>query len=115
MLTPMRGAIFLTALLIVGLATMAQGYDGDPLVIGASNRSGTETSSGGMTDWNVSRASDWGLRIHSDGGPTPLGLVAADGNDNPALSVYGQNIAIDASGRVLLRSGMEATGSGLPP
>ncbi len=96
---------FLAALLIIGLAGVAQGYNGDPLIIGGNNRSGVaEGTSDAFTTWNVSGASQYGLVMHSDGGPTPLRLIAADGNDNPALSIYAQNIAVDASGRILLRS-----------
>ena len=103
MLTSMRGAALLAALSVVGFATVAQGYNGDPLIIGTWNTSGLAEggTDNGATSWNVSAG---GLLIHSDGGPTPLKLIAADGNDNPALSIYAQNIALDARGRILLRS-----------
>ncbi|MEX1263976.1 MAG: hypothetical protein WEE66_08595 [Actinomycetota bacterium] len=109
MLTPMRGAAFLAALLVVGFATVAQGYNGDPLIIGTWNTSGLAEggTDNGATSWNVSAG---GLLIHSDGGPTPLELIAADGNDNPALKIYAQNIAISAQGRVILDGSVNVQG-----
>ena len=75
--------------------------NGDPLIIGTWNTSGLAEggTDNGATSWNVSAG---GLLIHSDGGPTPLELIAADGNDNPALKIYAQNIAIRAHGRIIL-------------
>ena len=108
MLTSMRGAALLAALLIIGFATMAQGFDGDPLIIGVGNQAGTATGDGSFTDWDVSHAEPYGIRIHSDGGGTPLKVLAWDYNLNPALVAEGNAIAIQPSGRIILggRSGV---------
>lgn len=101
---PIRATALVAAIIVIGLATAAQGDDGDPLIIGASNQS---SGDGTFTDWNVSgvAAADlWGFRIVSDGtSVTPLRLVASDVNPNPALSLVGNNIAVEASGKVVLR------------
>ncbi len=46
LLASMRGAALLAALLVVVLATMAQSFDGDPLIIGGSNQAGTGSGNG---------------------------------------------------------------------
>lgn len=115
MATSTRAAAFVAAVLIVGFAAVAQGADGDPLIIGASNQS---SGNGAFTDWNVSgvAAADlWGFRIVSDGDSvTPLRLVASDVNPNPALSIVGNNIAVEAQGKIVLltRSGVAIVPAG---
>lgn len=88
----------LVAGLVLVLAAVARGSDGDPLILGSSNDSVS------LTDWDVSLAEFYGLRIHSDGGPTPLRVVAADGSTDAAISAYGQGLAIEAQGPVALRA-----------